>query len=52
MVKDVDSAEVLKTFQSIGLSESKAKETLKNNAITKNLLLAIQEVMNISITAW
>ncbi|KAL0274189.1 UNVERIFIED_CONTAM: hypothetical protein PYX00_006671 [Menopon gallinae] len=43
MVKDVDSAEVLKTFQSIGLSESKAKETIKNNAITQNLLQVITE---------
>lgn len=31
-------------FQTIGLSEQKAKETLKNANVTKNLKLAIDEV--------
>ncbi|KAH0944675.1 hypothetical protein HN011_009466 [Eciton burchellii] len=33
----------IKLFQTIGLSEQKAKETLKNTNITKNLKLAINE---------
>ncbi|XP_018403540.1 PREDICTED: probable glutamine--tRNA ligase [Cyphomyrmex costatus] len=36
--------EDVKLFQMIGLSEQKAKETLKNTNITKNLKLAINEV--------
>jgi len=36
--------EDVKLFQTIGLSEQKAKETLKNVNITKNLKLAISEV--------
>jgi len=36
--------EDVKLFQTIGLSEQKAKETLKNANITKNLKLAISEV--------
>lgn len=38
----------VKLFQSIGLSEQKAKETLKNVQVTKNLKAAIAEV-NITI---
>lgn len=34
----------VKLFQTIGLSEQKAKETLKNVNVTKNLKLAIDEV--------
>lgn len=34
----------VKLFQTIGLSEQKAKETLKNGNVTKNLKLAIDEV--------
>lgn len=41
---NVGDSEVLKKLQSIGLSESKAKETIKNNAVTENLLSAIKEV--------
>ncbi|XP_011874554.1 PREDICTED: probable glutamine--tRNA ligase isoform X2 [Vollenhovia emeryi] len=37
------SAEDVKLFQTIGLSEQKAKETLKNANVTKNLKLAISE---------
>jgi glutaminyl-tRNA synthetase len=36
-----DDVELLQT---IGLSEQKAKETLKNASVTKNLKLAINEV--------
>jgi len=34
----------IKLFQTIGLSEQKAKETLKNTNVTKNLKWAINEV--------
>lgn len=34
----------VKLFQTIGLSEQKAKETLKNANVRKNLKLAIDEV--------
>lgn len=39
---DVDT---LKILQNIGLSESKAKETVKNNALTQFLLQVIAEVI-------
>jgi len=39
-----ENEEDVKLFQTIGLSEQKAKETLKNANITKNLKLAINEV--------
>jgi len=39
-----ESEDDIKLFQTIGLSEQKAKETLKNTNITKNLKLAINEV--------
>lgn len=45
-----ENEEIVKLFQSIGLSEQKAKETLKNTNVTKNLKLAISEVSNITIT--
>ncbi|EFN60585.1 Probable glutaminyl-tRNA synthetase [Camponotus floridanus] len=35
----------VKLFQTIGLSEQKAKETLKNGNVTKNLKLAIDEAV-------
>ncbi|KAG5345636.1 SYQ ligase, partial [Acromyrmex heyeri] len=38
-----ENEEDVKLFQTIGLSEQKAKETLKNANITKNLKLAINE---------
>ncbi|KAG5318412.1 SYQ ligase, partial [Pseudoatta argentina] len=38
-----ENEEDIKLFQTIGLSEQKAKETLKNVNITKNLKLAINE---------
>lgn len=41
LVEIKDDAEL---FQAIGLSEQKAKETLKNASVTKNLKLAIYEV--------
>lgn len=34
----------LKLFQTIGLSEQKAKETLKNANVTRNLKLTLNEV--------
>lgn len=40
----------VKLFQTIGLSEQKAKETLKNVNVTRNLKLAINEVSRL-ITA-
>lgn len=40
----VENEEDVKQFQTIGLSEQKAKETLKNANVTKNLKLAISEV--------
>lgn len=36
--------EDVKLFQSLGLSEQKAKETLKNAQVTKHLKAAIEEV--------
>lgn len=36
--------EDIKLFQTIGLSEQKAKETLKNAQVTKHLKSAISEV--------
>lgn len=40
--------EDVRLFQTIGLSEQKAKETLKNANVTKNLKLAISEVGEVS----
>ncbi|KYQ47683.1 putative glutaminyl-tRNA synthetase [Trachymyrmex zeteki] len=40
----VENEEDVNLFQTIGLSEQKAKETLKNANITKNLKLTINEV--------
>ena len=48
MTNEMD--ENIKLFQSIGLSEQKAKETLKNVQVTKNLKTVIAEV-RISITS-
>lgn len=36
-----NSDETIKNFITLGLSEQKAKETLKNASLTKNLLLAL-----------
>ena len=36
--------DLLVLFTGIGLSEQKAKETIKNNAVSKNLSGAIKEV--------
>ena len=38
------ASELMQTFTSIGLSEQKAKETLKNQAVTENLKSVIDEV--------
>lgn len=38
------SADLIETFVSIGLSEQKAKETLKNDNVTQNLKSAIEQV--------
>lgn len=40
----------IKLFMSIGLSEQKAKETLKNVQVTKNLQTAITAVSKIEYT--
>lgn len=40
----MDAARVLKEFQSIGLSEAKAKDTLKNAALSQTLESLITEV--------
>lgn len=40
----VEKDECIELFQQIGLSEQKAKETLKNAQVSKNLKLAITEV--------
>lgn len=36
--------EAISAFKSLGLSEQKAKETLKNAAVTKTLLSILNEV--------
>lgn len=45
----MDSQDDVKLFQSIGLSEQKAKETLKNKQVSNNLKLAIIEVSKLYI---
>lgn len=40
----METEDDVKLFQSIGLSEQKAKETLKNKQVSNNLKLAITEV--------
>lgn len=40
----MSSEESIERFKLLGLSEQKAKETLKNNNVTKMLLSAINEV--------
>ena len=40
------SDEIIKKIISLGLSEQKAKETIKNAALTKNLLLALSSLEN------
>ena len=40
----MESQDDVELFQSIGLSEQKAKETLKNKQVSNNLRLAIIEV--------
>lgn len=39
-----DVEETIVLFQSLGLSEQKAKETLKNTQVTNSLKLAVAEV--------
>lgn len=48
----MDSQDDVKLFQSIGLSEQKAKETLKNKQVSNNLKLAIIEVSKLYIQAF
>lgn len=43
-------AEVLTLFTSIGLSEQKAKETLKNEALSSALKEAISQVRSITVS--
>jgi hypothetical protein len=38
-------ADVIKLFVTVGLSEQKALETIKNDVLTKRLKFAIEEVM-------
>lgn len=42
------SADLIETFVSIGLSEQKAKETLKNDNVTQNLKSAIEQAAKIT----
>jgi glutaminyl-tRNA synthetase len=37
--------DVIKLFVTVGLSEQKAKETVKNDVLTKRLKFVIEEVM-------
>ncbi|CAG9809996.1 unnamed protein product [Chironomus riparius] len=37
---------IIKSFTSLGLSEQKAKETIKNASLTKNLMLALKSLEN------
>lgn len=39
--------ETVERFKTLGLSEQKAKETLKNSNVTKFLLAALEEVRNV-----
>lgn len=41
-----DVEENIKLFQMLGLSEQKAKETIKNVQVTGNLVKCIEEVIN------
>lgn len=41
----VSNDELVESFKALGLSEQKAKETLKNTVVTKNLTLALHEVL-------
>ncbi len=43
--------ELLPLFQSIGLSEQKAKETIKNDKVSKSLQAVILEVRTVHILA-
>uniref|UniRef100_A0A6M2DDE6 glutamine--tRNA ligase n=1 Tax=Xenopsylla cheopis TaxID=163159 RepID=A0A6M2DDE6_XENCH len=43
----VSSDELVESFKTLGLSEQKAKETLKNAVVTKNLGLALHEIRGI-----
>ncbi|KAF2878943.1 hypothetical protein ILUMI_27216 [Ignelater luminosus] len=46
----VDTENLLKSFIELGLSEQKAKETLKNSAVTKNLSFILNEVRNVVLS--
>ena len=46
------SADLVKAFVAIGLSEQKAKETLKNESVTQNLKSAIEQVRQDSMVKW
>lgn len=43
----IEAEDEAKLFQSIGLSEQKAKETIKNKQVSNNLKLAIIEVSKV-----
>ncbi|KAJ8922323.1 hypothetical protein NQ315_004266 [Exocentrus adspersus] len=42
--------EIIKSFTSLGLSDQKAKETLKNAAVTKTLLCILNEVRGVQLS--
>lgn len=45
-----DNEELLKSFMELGLSEQKAKETLKNANVTKSLCTILHEVIRVHIS--
>ncbi|XP_004537348.1 probable glutamine--tRNA ligase [Ceratitis capitata] len=45
----MENQELLSQFQALGMSEQKAKETIKNANVTKNLQLALSEVKNTAL---
>jgi len=50
MTAEAKESELIQLFSSIGLTEQKAKETLKNPSVTTNLKEAIEEVSRIDIS--
>jgi flagellar biosynthesis regulator FlaF len=48
-IENMASEELTATFISIGLSEQKAKETVKNEQLSSNLKQAIEQVLTLYI---
>lgn len=46
----MDTADTIAKLTTLGLNEQRAKETLKNNTLTKNLLLALKHCENIQLS--